>query len=52
VIAGSLAITGVTSFDADEYAQYVIDRQAVIDTFDQIQALSLIKTRLNKTINT
>ncbi len=44
--------SGVTSFDEGEYEQYLNTRQQAIDIFDQNQAISLIKTRLSKTINT
>jgi hypothetical protein len=52
LVDGSLSTSGITSFDEAEYAQYLVDKQAVIDTFDQSQAIKLVQTRLNKTINT
>lgn len=52
VLESTAWLTGVTSFDEGEYAQYLIDKQTAIDVFSEDQALTLIKTRLNKIINT
>lgn len=52
VIANSLMMTGVTSFDADEYAQYLVAKQLSIDSFNQEQGMSAIKKRLTKIIVT
>ena len=52
LIDESLVNSGITNFDEIEYDQYLINKQKIIDTFDQSQAINLIKTRLNKIINT
>jgi hypothetical protein len=44
--------TGISSFDEIEYNEYLTQKQEAIDIFDEQKALILIKTRLNKVINT
>lgn len=48
----SMIGTGISSFDEAEYNDYLVKREDVITKFTKEQWLELIKTRLNKTINT
>lgn len=52
ILESTAWLTGISSFDEIEYDQYLIEKQAAIDSFDEAQALTLISARLNKIINT